>query len=527
MIVKILFVNDAAPLEKYLKEKQGPGNPLTVHDTTLNGMTEDFRRSQRVCKQKGNEAIHIIQSWSPQESAKLTPDEVHKMGETLVKRFAPGHAFVLETHTDEDHAHNHIVVNPVNPETKKRIMNKKVHLQTLRDLNDTIAKENGLTVLPPQLPGRRDGASEKVRRIDAYRGQSFILDLADKANFARSHATNFDEYGAILSAFDIQVRVEDKNITYFYPGKNHGKRGKTLDPRLDKPSLEKQFIENQVALISNPDARISLTEWVRDYEASRKIPERPSRGKVSASVDHATLEARFKGIPETELSRAKTHDIIDYCKRTGIELLARDEGGFALKGRDYVHVGEHSWINTKNKTRGTIVDFVAIHKGVSYLEAVAAVNQNPRLLALRETLHASDRSYQSFYIPKGESASRDESLSHLSRLLGHPKRHPVYAELFKRQQVWVGKDGTVAFLAHSGRAGAVEYRFQERSEPEVTWLQEGKPFLMRRGRSDRLVLFTDPRNMLMAHPDLFIGAASLKDSTLVLTSPDTAPVVPS
>ena len=116
---------------------------------------------------------------------------------------APMSAFVLQTHTDEEHAHNHIVLNPVNPETKRRIQNKKIHLKTLRELNDEIAIEHGLTPLAPQIPGRRAGTSEKVRRIDAYRGQSFIFDLAEKAGFARVHATNYNEYSVILSAFDI------------------------------------------------------------------------------------------------------------------------------------------------------------------------------------------------------------------------------------------------------------------------------------------------------------------------------------
>ncbi|MEK7692457.1 MAG: hypothetical protein AAB425_15685, partial [Bdellovibrionota bacterium] len=86
MIVKILFVKNVAPIEKYLTEKQGPGNPVTECDTTLEGMTEDFRRSQRICRQKGNEAIHLIQSWSPKESKELTPEAITRMGETLAAR---------------------------------------------------------------------------------------------------------------------------------------------------------------------------------------------------------------------------------------------------------------------------------------------------------------------------------------------------------------------------------------------------------------------------------------------------------
>ncbi|MEK7691744.1 MAG: relaxase/mobilization nuclease domain-containing protein, partial [Bdellovibrionota bacterium] len=310
MIAKILFTQNATPLERYLTEKQGPGNPVTEHNANLQGMAEEFRRSQRVCKQKGNEVIHIIQSWSPEESAKLTPDAIREMGVALVSRFAPDHSFIVATHTDEGHAHNHIALNPVNPKTKKRIQNKKVHLQTLRDLNDTIAGENGLSVLPPKLPYEKHGPSEKVRRIDRCRGHSYIMDLAQKARFARSHATNYGEYGAILAAFDVQIRVENENITYFYPGKGQGKRGGYLDPRLDKPALEKAFSENAVRLQRMPEARAALSEWVNLYEATRVTPERPRRGATEREfVSVPTPSATQIGLPEGELSRAKTQSL--------------------------------------------------------------------------------------------------------------------------------------------------------------------------------------------------------------------------
>lgn len=239
--VKILYDEDSSSLEDYLTGKREVEGPTTERDCTLKGMTNQFSGVQNLYQSKGNQSLHIIQSWSPTESKFLTREQVHSMGVT-VERFAPGHQFVVQTHTEEAHSHNHIVVNPVSIETGKRIHNKKRNLSTLRDLNDTIAKENGLSVLPPQdIRARREGMSDKVKRIENYRGKSYIVDLANKGNFARQYATNYDEYVALLGALDIQVRIEPKNITYFYPGREHGKRGRSLTPTWTNRDLSGDF----------------------------------------------------------------------------------------------------------------------------------------------------------------------------------------------------------------------------------------------------------------------------------------------
>ena len=119
--VKILFSANASNVENYLKNKKDVEGPTTERDCKLERLTLDFSATQAIHDSKGNSAIHIIQSWSPQESKTLTREQIHEMGQKLVDRFAPGHQYVIQTHTDEKHSHNHIVLNPVSYETGNRI----------------------------------------------------------------------------------------------------------------------------------------------------------------------------------------------------------------------------------------------------------------------------------------------------------------------------------------------------------------------------------------------------------------------
>ena len=55
-------------------------------------------------------ARHIIQSFDPNDN--LTPEEIHEIGRQTVLELTGGnHEFVIATHVDQDHYHNHIIFN--------------------------------------------------------------------------------------------------------------------------------------------------------------------------------------------------------------------------------------------------------------------------------------------------------------------------------------------------------------------------------------------------------------------------------
>ena len=66
--VKILYDDDATKLENYLKHKKGREAPTTERSCFLDGMAKEFSAVQIDFGSKGNNSIHLIQSWSPKES---------------------------------------------------------------------------------------------------------------------------------------------------------------------------------------------------------------------------------------------------------------------------------------------------------------------------------------------------------------------------------------------------------------------------------------------------------------------------
>lgn len=509
--VKILYDEDAKDMENYLKRKREVEGPTTEHLCLLEGMAGEFKALQHDRASKGNSSIHLIQSWSPAESKKLSREDIHAMGIELVSRFAPGHQYIIQTHTEKAHAHNHIVLNPVSIETGERIHNKLGHIRTLRNINDEIARSRGLSVLPTQDKLRLPGPSELSRRIEAYRGRSYIVDLAAKADFARHHATNYDEFIAVLNAFDINVRVEPKNITYFYPGRETGKRGRNLGPELDKPGLEARFKKNWERVQASPETKVALSELVAGY---RRAPDALAQASPTANPLEARVSRRADGItqpdaraltesilPIEELRRAKAHSILAYCRHEKIALDRTEDGHFVLRGREYVEVSDFTWTNHKNKTRGGVIDFVANHRQVGFLQAVATLNDNPKLLLLEKHMGEAKRRYQSFYVPREDAAPRADAIHHLSRLLNLPTRHPVHSELFKRQMAHVTSQGVVFLFTGADNSAAAEYEPNTRGSYSLRRrVSAGRPFFVSRGSGADLRLYVDARTFLMSEP---------------------------
>ena len=90
-------------------------------------------------------AYHLRQSFRPGE---ITPEEANRLGYELAKRFTKeNHAFIVCTHIDKAHVHNHIIWSAVALDEKKKFRNFWGSTNAIRRLNDTICFENGYSIV--------------------------------------------------------------------------------------------------------------------------------------------------------------------------------------------------------------------------------------------------------------------------------------------------------------------------------------------------------------------------------------------
>ena len=115
--VKWYFRHSAARVLRYVLSHGEPGDALSAHGCAPETAIDDFASTRAIHRSRGDtQVIHVMQSWSTEESHLLGREKFHEIGRKLSERYFPGHEFVIKTHTDKAHTHNHIVVNAVNAE---------------------------------------------------------------------------------------------------------------------------------------------------------------------------------------------------------------------------------------------------------------------------------------------------------------------------------------------------------------------------------------------------------------------------
>ena len=132
----------------------------------------------------------------------------------------------------------------------------------------------------------------------------------------------------------------------------------------------------------------------KNYELYTKSDRRSNRTPLPS--DNALVNSI---IPISEIRKAANSDILNYCKEHSIALKENKKGEMTLKGREHVVISGNKWINTKNKTTGSLIELVSIHNDTSFLGAVSKITGNKNLLLLEQHFGEVKRPYNSFYVP--------------------------------------------------------------------------------------------------------------------------------
>ena len=124
-------------------------DPRTVDVEFLMAKKEYFNKTGRT---QPNDvlAYHIRQSFTPGE---ITPEEANRLGYELALRFTKGnHAFIVATHTDKAHIHNHVVFNSTNLDCTHKFVDFWKSNKALHRLNDIVCLENGYSIIDDLKP---------------------------------------------------------------------------------------------------------------------------------------------------------------------------------------------------------------------------------------------------------------------------------------------------------------------------------------------------------------------------------------
>jgi len=177
----------------------------------------DFMTTKRLYhKTDGVLFYHMVQSFPKGEA--VDPVTAHAAALRLAEYYA-GHEVLVCTHTDREHIHSHLLINSVNFDTGRKLHVAKEQLQELRQRNDQVCVEFSLPVFQPREQKQKTKTMTVGEYHTAVRGQSKKLQLMNIINDCMHHASNREEFIALMESEGYKVRWEEsrRNITYTTP----------------------------------------------------------------------------------------------------------------------------------------------------------------------------------------------------------------------------------------------------------------------------------------------------------------------
>lgn len=241
-------------------------------------------------KEKDVIAYQIRQSFKPGE---VTPEEANRIGYETAMRWTKGkHAFIVATHVDKAHIHNHIVYNSTTLDAQHKYQNFFLSSFALRRLSDLICLEHGLSVIPEKKPGewqkRTTYPQKKTKRDD-------IRTLIDQI-FEKSKPASMKEFIKALEENGYEIK-QGKYISVKAGGQKNFLRLRSLGIGYTENDIKKRIAGEVIDTASDGE---------RDMSAGNIIGQKIEK-KVDTVLDIQSIIAKNKG-PGYE-RWAKLHNI--------------------------------------------------------------------------------------------------------------------------------------------------------------------------------------------------------------------------
>lgn len=209
-------------------------------------------------------ARHLIQSFLPGE---VTPEKAHEIGKAFAEKILNNkYEYVIATHTDKDHIHNHIIFNNVNLESGLCYRSNKRTYRRNRQISDDICKEYGLSIIDKYYNKYKEEFSIKGKSWYEYqqhkKGSSWKSKLQFDIDRLCKKSKSWEEFLDLMKKAGYEIKY-GKHIAFKYKDKKRFTRAKTigedyteekLKERISKDSKEhNKFKENDYIININTD----------------------------------------------------------------------------------------------------------------------------------------------------------------------------------------------------------------------------------------------------------------------------------
>lgn len=256
-------------------------NPDTVDAEFALSKREYFQITGRT-QENDIIAYQVRQSFKPGE---ITPEEANAVGYEFAKQFTKGnHAFIVCTHIDKKHIHNHIIWNSTTLDCTRKFRDFWGMAKVVRILSDIICFKHGLSIIDkPKKHGKSYnswlGEKEHISNRD------YLKEAIDKA--LEQKPKTYDEFIALLRQDGYTV-VPGKHLTFSHPrqkknirirslGEGYSERdiqsaihgNKIHSPKTKKKQYEKTNLLSDIEKMINSGKGTAYENWAKKFSAKQ------------------------------------------------------------------------------------------------------------------------------------------------------------------------------------------------------------------------------------------------------------------
>ena len=240
----------------------------------------EFEWTRKIAEQKGMNPVriiarHVIQSF---EVGEVTPELAHEIGKQFADEILEGkYEYVLTTHIDKDHVHNHLIFNAVDFVNYHAYKSYKRIYYDMREVSDRLCKENGLSVIPPS---QNKGMGYK-EYTEAKRGTSWKQKLKQTIDRLVITAKDYDDFLRLMQEAGYEIKT-GKYISFRAEGQERFTRSKTIGENYTEERIkeritgrtprrsQRQTTPKGISLIGDIQERIRLIDS-KGYEHKAKL----------------------------------------------------------------------------------------------------------------------------------------------------------------------------------------------------------------------------------------------------------------
>ena len=329
-------------------------------------------------------ARHLIQSFSPEDN--LTPEQVHEIGRKTILEFTGGqYEFVIATHTDKNHIHNHIILNTTNLETGKALpwkvlangkgsnKGKNISMLNFEKISDKVASEYGAKLIE-KSPKNSHQKYTKWETESIYK-----LKIKSRLDYLIEHSSSLDDFMLKAEALNLSVNFSGKWATYRLLDEPQIKntRGRNLvkgDPtRYNKEQIEEKLKENE--------GTFSIDDVVENYQEKATRVEQDFDYQITVEdwqVSHSTEKGYYLNVDIGYNEPGKL-----FIGSFKVDKLEDGQLNLFIKEKDFFY-----FMNTKQSDFNRYITGASLVRQLQRYNGQVPLRKEPVMTQLKELVHA-------------------------------------------------------------------------------------------------------------------------------------------